>query len=146
MLDKPETKYRRFTPVELRDRTWPSQVIERPPIWLSSDLRDGNQALIEPMDQRRKRLMFDLLVSLGFKEIEVAFPSASQTDFDFVRHLIEGGHIPDDVTIQVLTPAREDLIARTFESLRGARGPSCTSTTPSPRCSAGWCSSWTSAA
>ena len=121
MLDKPETKYRRFTPVELRDRTWPSRVIERPPIWLSSDLRDGNQALIDPMDQRRKRLMFDLLVRLGFKEIEVAFPSASQTDFDFVRHLIEGGHIPDDVTIQALTPAREDLIARTFESLRGAR-------------------------
>ncbi len=121
MLDKPETKYRRFTPVELRDRTWPSRVIERPPIWLSSDLRDGNQALIDPMDQRRKRLMFDLLVRLGFKEIEVAFPSASQTDFDFVRHLIEGGHIPDDVTIQALTPAREDLIARTFESLRGAK-------------------------
>jgi 2-isopropylmalate synthase len=121
MLDKPESKYPRFAPVELRDRTWPNRVIERPPIWLSSDLRDGNQALIDPMDQRRKRMMFDLLVRLGFKEIEVAFPSASQTDFDFVRHLIEGGHIPDDVTIQALTPAREELIARTFDSLRGAR-------------------------
>jgi 2-isopropylmalate synthase len=121
MLDKPESKYPRFAPVELRDRTWPNRVIERPPIWLSSDLRDGNQALIDPMDQRRKRMMFDLLVRLGFKEIEVAFPSASQTDFDFVRHLIEGGHVPDDVTIQALTPAREELIARTFDSLRGAR-------------------------
>jgi 2-isopropylmalate synthase len=121
MLDKPETKYQRFAPVELRDRTWPDRVITRPPIWLSSDLRDGNQALIDPMDQRRKRMMFDLLVRIGMKEIEVAFPSASQTDFDFVRHLIEGGHVPDDVTIQALTPAREDLIARTFDSLRGAR-------------------------
>ena len=121
MLDKPDIKYPRFAPVELRDRTWPNRVIERPPIWLSSDLRDGNQALIDPMDQRRKRMMFDLLVRLGFKEIEVAFPSASQTDFDFVRDLIEGGHVPDDVTIQALTPAREELIARTFESLRGAK-------------------------
>jgi 2-isopropylmalate synthase len=120
MLDKPSTKYRRFTPVSLPDRTWPDRVIERPPVWLSSDLRDGNQALIDPMDHRRKRLMFDLLVRIGFKEIEVAFPSASQTDFDFVRQLIEGNHIPADVTIQALTPAREDLIARTFEALRGA--------------------------
>jgi 2-isopropylmalate synthase len=120
MLDRPETKYQRFTPVELRDRTWPDQLITRPPIWCSSDLRDGNQALIDPMDQGRKRMMFDLLVRIGFKEIEVAFPSASQTDFDFVRHLIEGNHIPDDVTIQALTPAREDLIKRTFEALRGA--------------------------
>jgi 2-isopropylmalate synthase len=120
MLDRPDTKYRRFTPVQLPDRTWPDRVIERPPVWLSSDLRDGNQALIDPMDQRRKRLMFDLLVRIGFKEIEVAFPSASQTDFDFVRHLIEGNHVPSDVTIQALTPAREDLIARTFEALRGA--------------------------
>jgi 2-isopropylmalate synthase len=120
MLDKPSPKYRRFTPVPLPDRTWPDRVIERPPVWLSSDLRDGNQALIDPMDHRRKRLMFDLLVRIGFKEIEVAFPSASQTDFDFVRQLIEGNHIPADVTIQALTPAREDLIARTFEALRGA--------------------------
>jgi 2-isopropylmalate synthase len=120
MLRAPEDKYQRFAPVALADRTWPDRVIERPPIWCSSDLRDGNQALIDPMDQRRKRLMFDLLVRIGFKEIEVAFPSASRTDFDFVRHLIEGNHIPDRVTIQALTPAREDLIARTFEALRGA--------------------------
>jgi 2-isopropylmalate synthase len=96
-------------------------VISRPPLWCSSDLRDGNQALIEPMDRRRKQRMFDLLVEIGFKEIEVAFPSASQTDFDFVRALIEEHRIPDDVTIQVLTPAREDLIARTFEAVRGAK-------------------------
>jgi len=114
-------KYRPVSPVLLPDRTWPSQVIRSAPLWCSSDLRDGNQALIEPMDRARKRRMFDLLVAIGFKEIEVAFPSASQTDFDFVRELIEGDRVPDDVRIQVLTPAREDLIARTFESLRGAR-------------------------
>src|SRR4029450_4291148 len=109
MLSNPRTKYRPFTPVSLPDRTWPNAVIARPPIWCSSDLRDGNQALIEPMDQRRKQLMFDTLVNGAFKEIQVAFPSASQTDFDFVRHLIESDLIPDDVLIQVLTPAREDL-------------------------------------
>ena len=114
-------KYRPVSPVALADRTWPSQVIRNAPLWCSSDLRDGNQALIEPMDRARKRRMFDLLVAIGFKEIEVAFPSASQTDFDFVRELIEDDLVPDDVRIQVLTPAREDLIARTFESLRGAR-------------------------
>jgi 2-isopropylmalate synthase len=121
MLEDPRKKYRAFQPIHLPDRTWPDKVITRPPIWCSSDLRDGNQALIEPMDHRRKRLMFDTLVRCGFKEIEVAFPSASQTEFDFVRHLIEGGHIPDDVIIQVLTPAREDLIRRTFAALAGAR-------------------------
>jgi 2-isopropylmalate synthase len=120
MIDDPATKYRAFAPIPLSDRQWPSQVIKRPPIWASSDLRDGNQALIEPMDLARKRLMFETLVNVGFKEIEVAFPSASQTDFDFVRHLVDSGSIPADVTIQVLTPAREDLIARTFDSLRGA--------------------------
>src|SRR5215467_1260657 len=120
MLDDPARKYRAFTPPRLTDRTWPDRVITRPPIWASSDLRDGNQALIEPMDLARKRLMFDTLVKAGFKEIEVAFPSASQTDFDFVRDLVENRRIPGDVTIQVLTPAREDLIVRTFESLRGA--------------------------
>ncbi len=121
MIRSPDAKYRPFRPIGLRDRTWPDRVIEAPPIWCSSDLRDGNQSLIDPMDQGRKRAMFDLLVKIGFKEIEVAFPSASQTDFDFVRHLIDGNHVPDDVTIQVLTPARPELIARTFESLRGAR-------------------------
>jgi 2-isopropylmalate synthase len=121
MLSNPETKYRRFSPIGLPDRTWPDRVIDTPPIWCSSDLRDGNQALIDPMDRTRKRMMFDMLVKLGFKEIEVAFPSSSQTDFDFVRHLIECNHVPDDVTIQVLTQAREDLIRRTFDSLRGAK-------------------------
>jgi 2-isopropylmalate synthase len=121
MLKDPSSKYRAFTPVQLPDRTWPSRTIVAPPIWCSSDLRDGNQALIEPMNSDRKRRMFDTLVAIGCKEIEVAFPSASQTDFDFVRQLIESNAIPDDVTIQVLTQAREDLIRRTFDSVRGAK-------------------------
>lgn len=121
MLSQPQTKYRAFAPVALPDRTWPNAVLTRAPLWLSTDLRDGNQALIEPMDATRKLRLFQMLVRIGFKEIEVGFPSASQTDFDFVRLLIEGGHIPGDVTIQVLTPAREALIRRTFESLVGAR-------------------------
>ncbi len=120
MLKVPAQKYRPFTPVDLRDRTWPDKVISAPPIWCSVDLRDGNQALIEPMDAARKRRMFDLLVKTGFKEIEVGFPAASQTDFEFVRELIERNLIPPDVTIQVLTQARGELIARTFEALRGA--------------------------
>ena len=121
MLSHPESKYRPFAPVVMRDRQWPSNVITRPPIWMSTDLRDGNQALFEPMDGERKLRMFRMLCDIGFKEIEVAFPSASQTDFDFVRSLIEDGHIPGDVTIEVLTQAREHLIRRTMESLRGAR-------------------------
>jgi 2-isopropylmalate synthase len=121
MLTDPSTKYRAFAPIALADRTWPSRTITQVPVWCSSDLRDGNQALIEPMNRERKRRMFDTLVRVGFKEIEVAFPSASQTDFDFVRHLIETDAVPDDVTIQVLTQAREDLILRSFESLRGAK-------------------------
>ena len=121
MLSQPQTKYRAFAPIALHDRTWPNAVLTRAPMWLSTDLRDGNQALIEPMDTTRKLRLFQMLVRIGFKEIEVGFPSASQTDFDFVRLLIEGGHIPGDVTIQVLTPAREALIRRTFESLVGAR-------------------------
>jgi 2-isopropylmalate synthase len=121
MLSNPATKYRPFAPVDLNDRTWPSQTITQAPIWLSTDLRDGNQALIEPMNIDRKLRMFKLLVQVGFKEIEVGFPSASQTDFDFVRYLIEQQLIPDDVTIQVLTPAREQLIHRTFEALQGAK-------------------------
>jgi 2-isopropylmalate synthase len=120
MLKNPVTKYRPFTPVNLPDREWPSRTITHAPIWMSTDLRDGNQALFEPMDATRKMRMFKTLVAIGFKEIEVAFPSASETDFNFVRALIEGGHIPDDVTIEVLTPARDDLIERTFEALRGA--------------------------
>jgi 2-isopropylmalate synthase len=117
----PSQKYSPFKPIDLRDRTWPTRTITRPPLWLSTDLRDGNQALIEPMDAARKLRMFRQLVDIGFKEIEVAFPSASQTDFDFVRQLIEEDLIPDDVTIQVLTQSRDELIRRTFESLRGAR-------------------------
>ena len=119
MLKNPATKYRAFKPINLTDRQWPSRTITHPPIWMSTDLRDGNQSLFEPMDAQRKMRMFKTLVQIGFKEIEVAFPSASQTDFNFVRELIEGGHIPDDVTIEVLTQARDDLIERTFESLRG---------------------------
>jgi 2-isopropylmalate synthase len=119
MLKNPATKYRSFKPINLTDRQWPSRSITRAPIWMSTDLRDGNQALFEPMNAQRKMRMFKTLVQIGFKQIEVAFPSASQTDFNFVRELIEGGHIPDDVTIEVLTQARDDLIERTFESLRG---------------------------
>jgi 2-isopropylmalate synthase len=121
MLRIPSTKYQSFKPIDLADRTWPNQVIKTPPTWCSVDLRDGNQALIEPMDAARKRRMFDMLVKIGFKEIEVGFPAASQTDFDFVREIIEQELIPDDVTIQALTQARPELIARTYESLKGAR-------------------------
>ncbi len=121
MLSAPSAKYRAFPPVVLPDRRWPDQVLSAAPVWLSTDLRDGNQALIEPMDPARKLEMFRMLLRVGFKEIEVGFPSASQSDFDFVRLLIEQDLVPPDVTIQVLTPAREPLIARTFESLRGAR-------------------------
>ncbi len=121
MLTDPSKKYRSFKPVHLRDRTWPDAVITKAPIWLSTDLRDGNQALIEPMNHARKLRMFEQLVKIGFKEIEVGFPSASQTEFDFLRHLIDNNLIPDDVTVQVLTPAREPLIRRTFESLKGAK-------------------------
>ncbi|HZJ93776.1 MAG TPA: 2-isopropylmalate synthase [Thiopseudomonas sp.] len=120
MLSNPASKYRAYPVLDLPDRTWPNKTITQAPIWCSSDLRDGNQSLIEPMSPEKKLRFFKTLVAVGVKEIEVAFPSASQTDFDFVRLLIEDGHIPADTTIQVLTQAREDLIARTFESLKGA--------------------------
>ncbi|MCA0244794.1 MAG: 2-isopropylmalate synthase [Proteobacteria bacterium] len=120
MLSNPAAKYRSFKPVGLHDRRWPDAVLSRAPMWCSVDLRDGNQALIEPMDPARKLRFFETLVKIGFKEIEVGFPSASQADFDFVRLLIEDKRIPDDVTIQVLTQARDHLIARTFEALQGA--------------------------
>ena len=116
----PVGRYRAFEPVVVPDRTWPAKRITKAPRWLSTDLRDGNQALVDPMTPNRKMRMFELLVELGYKEIEVGFPSASQTDFDFVRQLITGGHVPEDVTISVLTQAREDLIARTAKSLIGA--------------------------
>ena len=121
MLKHPQTKYRAFPPVNLADRTWPDRTLTRPPIWMSTDLRDGNQALFEPMNRQRKLRMFEMLCGIGFKEIEVGFPSASQTDFDFVRTLIEDDRVPGDVTIEVLTQAREHLIRRTMESVRGAR-------------------------
>jgi 2-isopropylmalate synthase len=121
MLRTPSAKYRPFAPIDIADRTWPSRAITAPPIWCSVDLRDGNQALIEPMDPARKLRMFQHLVRIGFKEIEIGFPSASQTEFNFVRQLIEQDLIPDDVTLQVLTQARSELIARTFASLAGAR-------------------------
>jgi 2-isopropylmalate synthase len=106
----PINKYRPYPAVELPERTWPSRTITQAPIWCSVDLRDGNQALIDPMDSARKQRLFDLLLAIGFKEIEVGFPAASQTDFDFLRQLIENDLIPDNVTIMVLTQAREELI------------------------------------
>ena len=121
MITHPENKYRPFTPITLTDRQWPNQSLSKPPIWMSTDLRDGNQALIDPMSVETKMRFFKALVEMGFKEIEVGFPSASETDFNFVRRLIEEDHIPSDVTIEVLTQAREDLIARTVESLKGAK-------------------------
>lgn len=122
MLTNPEIKYRPFvSPIDLQDRKWPSNRLTKAPRWLSTDLRDGNQALVDPMDVERKLRFYDMLLAAGFKEIEIAFPSASQTEFDFVRALIEDDRIPDDVTIQVLTQSRKDLISRTFESLEGAR-------------------------
>ena len=116
----PIHRYTAFTPIDLPDRTWPGNVTTKAPRWLSTDLRDGNQALVEPMSPARKRRMFDLLVRMGYKEIEIGFPSASQYDFDFVRSLIEGDVIPDDVTVSVLTQARDELIERTVQSLEGA--------------------------
>lgn len=121
MTTMPISKYRAYAPVNLPDRRWPSQVLTKAPVWCSVDLRDGNQALIEPMGVDRKDRMFSLLVKMGFKEIEVAFPAASQTDFDFVRSIIESGAIPDDVAIQVLTQCRSELIERTFEAVKGAK-------------------------
>ncbi|MCT1956915.1 2-isopropylmalate synthase [Kocuria rhizophila] len=115
------TPYQQNFPFDMSDRTWPDKVATTAPRWCAVDLRDGNQALIDPMDSHRKLKMFQLLVRMGFKEIEVGFPSASQTDFDFVRTLVEGGHIPDDVSIQVLTQSREHLIERTYEAIDGAK-------------------------
>lgn len=116
-------KYRQYPAVDLQDRTWPSKTITTPPIWCSVDLRDGNQALIDPMGQDRKERMFNLLLDMGFKEIEIGFPSASQTDFDFARWCVEEGNVPEDVSLQVLVQCRPELITRTFESLKGAHKP-----------------------
>ena len=116
----PFERYQPTVPLDLRDRTWPDNRLTKAPRWCAVDLRDGNQALIDPMDPARKLKMFQTLVAMGYKEIEVGFPSASQTDFDFVRQLIEDDLVPEDVTIQVLTQCRDDLIRRTYESIRGA--------------------------
>src|SRR6266404_4343850 len=121
MTIMPIHKYRQFPPIKLPDRQWPARAITKAPAWCSVDLRDGNQALIEPMGPERKRRMFDLLLKLGFKEIEVGFPAASETDMAFVREIIDDGLIPEDVTIQVLTQSRAELIEKTFEAIRGAR-------------------------
>jgi 2-isopropylmalate synthase len=121
MLSEPGRKYRPFPPIDLPDRQWPSRTITAPPRWLSTDLRDGNQAIVDPMDAVKKHRFFDLLVEIGVKEIEIGFPAAGQTEFDFIQGLVRSGTIPDDVTVQVLTQAREDLIRRSFESLEGAR-------------------------
>ena len=122
-------KYRPYPAVDIPDRTWPSKQIEKAPIWCSVDLRDGNQALIDPMGPERKTRMFRLLLEMGFKEIEIGFPSASQTDFDFARWCVEEGEVPDDVSLQVLVQCRPELITRTFEALEGANnGRSCIST------------------
>jgi len=120
MLRNPEIKHRPFKPIDLPDRRWPARTVTAAPRWLSTDLRDGNQSLMDPMDGQKKRRFFDLLVKAGFKEIEVGFPAASQTEFDFIRDLIAGDRVPDDVRIQVLTQSRRDLIERSFDSLRGA--------------------------
>ncbi|WP_132115227.1 2-isopropylmalate synthase [Actinocrispum wychmicini] len=117
----PYQRYQAFPPVDLPDRTWPAKVVDRAPRWCAVDLRDGNQALIDPMDGQRKWMMFDLLVQMGYKEIEVGFPAASQTDYDFVRGIIEGDLVPDDVVIQVLTQSRPEQIERTFDAIKGAR-------------------------
>jgi 2-isopropylmalate synthase len=121
MMISPKEKYVAYAPVPLKDRTWPDRSTTAPPIWCSVDLRDGNQSLIEPMGHERKMRMWNALIKMGFKEIEIGFPSASQTDFDFCRHLIDNKCIPDDVTIQVLVQCREELITRTFEGIRGAK-------------------------
>ena len=121
MLRDPSVKYRPFPQVDIPDRTWPSKTITRAPRWLSTDMRDGNQALIDPMNAEKKQRFFDLLVKIGIKEIEVGFPSAGATEFDFIRGLVDRGAIPDDVMPQVLTQARADLIQTTFDSLDGAK-------------------------
>ncbi|KAI5302101.1 Regulatory protein leu3, partial [Ascosphaera pollenicola] len=122
MLKDPSKKYKRFKPLDLPNRQWPSKTIEKAPRWLATDLRDGNQSLADPMDGEQKLQYFRLLCELGYKEIEISFPSASQTDFDFTRRLIETpGEVPDDVYLQVLSPCRPDFIKRTVESLKGAK-------------------------
>src|SRR5690606_22625880 len=120
MLTDPSRKYRPFPQIDLPNRQWPSRTITKAPRWLSTDLRDGNQSIIDPMDAVKKNRFFETLVKVGVKEIEVGFPPAGQTEFDFISELVKSGRVPDDVIVQVLTQARADLIARTFDSLEGA--------------------------
>ena len=143
MMISPREKYRPFPPVDLPDRQWPGRTLTSPPTWCSVDLRDGNQSLIEPMGHDRKMRMFNALLAMGFKEIEVGFPSASQTDFDFVRFLIDNKKIPAGVTIQVLTQAREELIRTPSKASKAPPAPSCICTIRPPNCSAAWSSSST---
>ncbi len=133
-------KYQPYPQIALQDRTWPGKTIVTPPIWCSVDLRDGNQALINPMGHDRKARMFQLLLDMGFKEIEIGFPSASQTDFDFARWCVEEGGVPEDVSLQVLVQCRPELITRTFEALEGATSRSCISIIRRRNCSAVLCS------
>src|SRR5689334_6595401 len=121
MLTDPSVKYRPFPQINLPDRQWPTRVIDKAPRWLSTDLRDGNQSLIDPMGAEKKNRFFDLLVKVGLKEIEIGFPAAGATEFDFIQSLVRSERIPDDVLVQVLTQSREDLIKTSFESLEGAR-------------------------
>ena len=121
MLKNPSAKYSAFGQINLPDRQWPSQLIEKAPRWLSTDLRDGNQSIIDPMDAVKKRRFFDLLIEVGVKEIEVGFPSAGATEFDFISGLVQSDAVPDDVIVQVLTQSREDMIRPSFESLTGAK-------------------------
>lgn len=145
MIQNPDIKYRPFiSPIDLADRQWPNRRLTQAPRWVSTDLRDGNQALANPMDGDKKMRFYRMLLEMGFKEIEVAFPSASQTEFNFVRRLIEDNLIPDDVTIQVLTQSRADLIARTFRSCAVCVRLSCISITLPRRCFAAWFSRWKS--
>ena len=136
-------KYIPFQPQPIQGRTWPDRVITQAPVWCSVDLRDGNQALVDPMNLEEKLEYFHTLVDIGVKEIEIGFPSASETEYEICRELIEGATSPDDVTIQVLVQAREHLIRKTFEAIQGAKTSSSTSTTPPPPSSARWSSTWT---
>jgi hypothetical protein len=144
MLKDPSVKYRPFPQINIPDRTWPSKIIDKAPRWLSTDLRDGNQSLIDPMGAEKKNRFFDLLVKVGLKEIEVGFPSAGATEYDFIRGLIENERVPEDVVIQVLTQSRADLIKTSFESLEGCPRPSCICITPSRHCGVRWSSAWKS--
>ena len=142
MLTRPAAKYPAFAPIDLPERQWPSRTLTQAPVWLSTDLRDGNQALFEPMNRQRKLQLFHELVRIGFKEIEIGFPAASQTDFEIVRHLVEQGLIPEDVTPMVMCQLREDLIEQTVRSVQGARRVIVHLYNAIAPCGAKSCSAW----